>query len=87
MKLYLISQEENNDYDTYDKAIVVAESEDEARRFHPSRYYQWDGEKWMGKHSAESYGSWASSPEKVQVKYIGETGLEQGVVLASYNAG
>lgn len=31
MNLYLISQDVNNDYDTYDSAVVAAESEEEAR--------------------------------------------------------
>ena len=41
MNLYLISQTENEDYDTYDSAVVCAETETQARRIHP-RY----GEKW-----------------------------------------
>ncbi len=32
MKLYKISQNINNNYDTYDSAIVCAENEDEARK-------------------------------------------------------
>lgn len=31
MKLYLISQNVNNGYDTYDSAVVCAETEEEAR--------------------------------------------------------
>ena len=31
MKLYLISQSKNDDYDTYDSAVVCAESEEEAK--------------------------------------------------------
>ena len=36
MNLYLISQNHNNDYDTYDSAVVVAESAESAKRMHPS---------------------------------------------------
>ena len=36
MNIYLISQKENNDYDTYDSAVVVAPNEEVARRIHPS---------------------------------------------------
>lgn len=42
MKLYLISQDHNNDYDTYDSAVVIAENErllafiETCRNFYPS---------------------------------------------------
>lgn len=32
LKIYKIWQEEHNDWDTYDSAIVCAESEEEAKR-------------------------------------------------------
>lgn len=35
MKLYLISQEANDDYGTYDKAVVAAPDEATARTMHP----------------------------------------------------
>lgn len=37
--LYKISQNVNNDYDTYDCAVVAAHSEDEARNIHPGYGY------------------------------------------------
>ena len=36
MKLYKIYQDINGGYDTFDSAIVAAESEDEAKSFHPN---------------------------------------------------
>lgn len=45
MNIYLISQTENDGYDTYDSCVVVAENEDMARRITPvsttynSQYY------------------------------------------------
>lgn len=77
MNLYLISQTEDNDYDTYDSAIVCARSEKEARQIHPG------GRKW-----GEAYG-WCRSPEAVSVEKIGkaDNGVKVGVVLASFNAG
>lgn len=79
MKLFKISQTENDDYDTYDSAIVAALSEDDARLIRPSETYDW----------TDHYSPWCSSPEKVTVEYIGEAreGMEAGVVLASFNAG
>ena len=44
MKIYEISQDENNAYDTYDSAIVCAENEEEAKKINPDDYYPWDEE-------------------------------------------
>jgi hypothetical protein len=78
MKLWLIYQRDNTGWDTYDSAVVAAETEDEARLIHPGNG------KWNDRWSA-----WASTPDKVHVDYIGEAkdGTEHGVVLASFNAG
>lgn len=75
MNLYRISQNWNTGYDTYDSAVVAAESEDEARLIHPSemRY---------------STSSWCD-PAAVEVTLIGKAvdGTISGVICASYNAG
>lgn len=79
MKLWLIEQDENNNYDTYDSAVVAADSESDARAISP------DGGKWRDRHS-----SWASSPDNVKVSYVGEAapGLVSGeIICASFNAG
>jgi len=49
MKIYKLSQDIVNGYDTYDECIVIAENEDEARKIHPSKYvtHHHDG-KWFG---------------------------------------
>jgi hypothetical protein len=77
VKLWLISQTTNNDYDTYDSAVVCAETEEAARGIHPS------GSGWE-----YSSGSWVSE-DKVTVRLIGEAteDIPPGVVLASFNAG
>jgi len=77
MNLYLISQTENNGYDTYDTAVVAAKDEDEARNITP------DGD-WNTR-----YSTWCSSPSKVTVNLIGKAtaGTEPGIILASFNAG
>lgn len=80
MKLYLISQDQNNYYDTYDSAVVAAPDEDTARRMDPDgKIALWE------KHCS----AWCSSSEYVQVRYLGEAaeGTEQGVICASFNAG
>jgi hypothetical protein len=80
MNLYLISQTFNEDYDTYDSAVVAAESEEAARLTPPARRGHNDGK------SVELF--WAA-PEHVSVKLIGEAapGTEAGVICASFNAG
>jgi hypothetical protein len=93
MNLYLISQNINNDYDTYDSAVVAAFTADEARAIHPAGgktpeftiIYE-DGCKEY--HSDEEWGSWCGQ-DRVRVELIGVAapGIESGVILASYNAG
>lgn len=85
MNLYKISQDVNDDYDTWDSAIVCAENEDEARKIHPRNYMY--GEKWWTK--GNRYDGWASRLEDVDVLLIGEAhpSIKKGVVLSSYNAG
>ena len=78
MNLYLISQTENDDYDTYDSAVVAAKSEEDARLINP------DGPEWN-----RQFGGWCSTPEAVTVELIGRAkkGTVSGVILASFNAG
>lgn len=78
MKLWKISQDENDEINTYDAAVVVAENEDAARAIHPSCMpFSW----------RFSQGTWCQ-PERVRVELIGEAlpGMRAGVVLASFNA-
>lgn len=94
MYIFLISQVENDDYDTYDAAVVIAPNEDWARTMHPAgsnRYPDFD--PWI-----ENVRTWASSPENVKVERIGEyfptpdeqediDGLQPRFILKSFNAG
>ena len=84
MELFLISQSENNDYDTYDSAVVCAPGETVARNMNPR-----DGEPMTDKDWDYAYSSWCSSPDKVKVEHIGKAleGAKQGVVCSSFNAG
>jgi sensor histidine kinase regulating citrate/malate metabolism len=82
LMLYLISQNVNNGYDTYDAAIVAAVDEDSARLTHPT------GKRLVGKPVDEPDDAWAPIKD-VSVVLIGKAavGVVPGVVLASYNAG
>lgn len=85
MNLYLISQDINDDYDTYDSAVVAAESEDDARTIHPDSGIcgEWDESDWWSESGWLKY----SDIDKITVELIGTTDRERGVVLASFNAG
>ena len=83
MKLFLVSQNQNQGYDTYDSFVVICNSEDEAKNTHPSNQPMTD-EKWKNK-----YGVWCEHINYVKVQYLGEadSSLQKGVVCSSFNAG
>jgi hypothetical protein len=78
VNLYLCSQDQNEDYDTYDSFIGAFDNEEEAKNQHPE-----DNKEW-----GEGY-TWCTSPDAVKVVFIGEAdfNLPKGVILASFNAG
>ncbi len=78
LKLYLLTQDSNTGYDTYDSAVVAAPDERMAAQIHPNG----DSTNW-------SHYSWCSGPEAVTVELIGTAaaGVAQGVICASFNAG
>lgn len=86
LNLYLISQTENDGYDTYDSAVVAAENEEIARGIHPYSEIFPEINHWK----AKSYiNCWASSPVHVTATLIGIALPEtpRGVILGSFNAG
>jgi hypothetical protein len=63
MKLFLISQKQNNTYDTYDSAVVAARNAEDATFTSPGN----------GKHItdwSDDY-SWCNSVRHVTVEYLG----------------
>lgn len=85
MNIYKIYQDTNNDYDTFDSAIVYARDEERAKRLHPGGGIN-ENETEDG-----TYSSW-TAVKNVKVQLIGtapENGDEynEGVILASFNAG
>ena len=82
MKLYLISQDENEDYDTYDSAVVAAPSAGYAKLMHPAN----GSVDWW----PERFGTWATDSDTVEVKYLGEAAKsikKPCVICSSFNAG
>ena len=96
MNIYLISQDKNNGYDTYDSAVVFAESEEEARLIHPGGEKLVDG-SWYEYPSPDKPwrtriwpGSWCEFPSDVSVQLLGVASDPEegpGVILGSFNAG
>ena len=96
MKLWLISQDQNSNYDTFDSAVVAAETEEAAARIIPGwagmviNFWGKDGKlRERRNDDIERWPAWATDLSEVKVKYLGEAaeGIEAGVVLASFNAG
>ena len=96
LSFYLLTQTENEGYDTYDSCVVCAESEDEAKRICPDEYCIWNESKcgWVWKNPVDPDAEcrvtdWATRLENVHCKLIGTAaqGIEKGVVIASFNAG
>lgn len=82
MNIYLIRQSVNTDYDTFDSAVVVAESMDKAMHMHPgSNSGEWDG-------IYRPYDDWARV-EDVEVRFLGTTNvfIKPEVICGSFNAG
>lgn len=83
MNIYLVSQNVNPDYDTYDSFVVVANSEEEARNTHPDEWESdWDG-------GDVFRGTWARADE-VKVELIGKASKKYNDITricCSFNAG
>ena len=87
MNIYLISQRENNGYDTYSDMVVVAKDEEEARNIHPREQYmniEDQEDPWE-----DEYSGWCRSPNKVTVEIKGRAikGMKKGIILTSFHAG
>lgn len=97
MEIYLLEQDLNNDYDTYDSMVVIAENKEEAINIHPSEFvtHKKDG-SWMGTYTAggeykQDACGWVefNRINEIKVMHIGTATdqQEKGVLLASFNAG
>ena len=81
MNLYLLKQNTNTGYDTFDACIVAAQSEQEAKQITPIN-------ETFGQTGGSAVG-WCDSVDKVHCTYIGSAtfGTPKGVILASFNSG
>lgn len=79
LKLWLLTQDIETDYDTYDSCVVVASNEEEAKHITPD--LSWERTR---------FHSWAHEPSQVKAKQIGIALDDQeagSIILASFNAG
>jgi len=96
MNIYKLSQNDNNDYDTYDSMVVIAKDEEHARKMNPHSDNLSTNEHPIFDFSEKNESlkhwpiwCWSKGPDTVQVKLIGKTigRSESRIVLVSYNAG
>lgn len=82
MKLYLLSQDAYNGYDTYDSCVVCAENESDAKTIRP------DGFEFKESNN-NCFSCWVDKLSQIQCEEIGVANKNQkrGVVCASFNAG
>lgn len=89
MNIYLISQSTNDDYDTYDSAVVIAKNEEQAQKTHPSGQIEFFDYS-EGKQTLKDWETrdWTES-KYVDVQLIGKAldTEKPRVVCASFNAG
>jgi hypothetical protein len=80
VKLWLIRQNDRRGYDTFDSAVVAAETMEEAQCAHPRGGTVADNTGWY---------TWTSEPSRVIATLIGEAteGTLPGPICASFNAG
>jgi hypothetical protein len=85
LKLYLLTQNDNNGYDTYDSCIVCAKNEDEAKTISPEGgiFVETTGKR------SSWHTAWAKRASSITCEEIGTANENQkkGVILSSFNAG
>ena len=84
MNIYLVSQEENDSYNTHDSFVCYAETKEKAKQLDPDgNVYFKDSQCWG------EYGDWCSHPDKAKVKLIGSSPRKKKntIICSSFNAG
>ena len=78
--LYLLTQNQNRGYNTYDRLVVCADTPELAALVLPYSTMEW----------GNRYSSWCSSPRHVTVTLLGTAAMnieKDSLVLSSFNAG
>jgi len=97
MNIYLLKQDLNKGYDTYDSCVVAANDEESARNIYPSEFVthitngEWMGTYTKGGEYVFHAHDWVpySMIGAIKVSLIGvaKKGIKKGVICASFNAG
>lgn len=90
--LWKISQNKNNDYDTYSDAVVIARNEEEAKSLHPDGIYVYKfllEEGWYHGDHKWSAHDWVDFKDvKCERIGIADAQFEKpDVIIASFHAG
>lgn len=88
MNIYLLSQDQNKGYDTFESCVVVANNEQEAKTIHPRGI--WNDTVDFISLDDNLDSSWATSSDKVSCQLIGKASkkfTKLFIVCASFNAG
>jgi hypothetical protein len=90
MNIYLISQEEFRGYDVFKSAVVIADSEAQAKQINPKSTRLTKNPFMTTNDWNDPWSGWASSPDQVVVEYLGkadELYNKVMVICTSFNAG
>jgi hypothetical protein len=91
VNLYLVKSKEDLSWDTYDSFVVVANSEKEARNYHPAGKPYSEVKDTPDNCWADSgFPSWVNHPDETTAELIGKAlpGAKPGdVIINSFNAG
>jgi hypothetical protein len=93
MQIWKIERKDRGGYDTFDSAVVIAETEQEARFTSPNGYQVWLPESGWVRESTMNRDAFDdrtwTSPDNVTATEIGRAhpGSERRVIVASFNAG
>jgi len=96
MNLYLLKQEVNYAYDTYDSCVVCAPNEEVAKSIHPTGAVEWykgllhsTGDKNKDYRYKRLLETWVNDLSDIEIHFVGTalSSAEICVVCASFNAG
>lgn len=94
MNIYLLTQNANDDYDTYDSCVVVAKTAKKAKEIYPSS--QFDTPDLFQNKDTDPFNrwkdssTWANNPNQVTATLVGkalDSQKENTIICASFNAG
>ena len=83
MPIYLVTRKDPGGYDTYDSFVCRAENEQAAKFMFPDEGWEYNSYG-LATHPNDRWNTWVDKIDDVEVE---EISVENGVILASFNAG